>query len=172
MLVRCSISCLAAPRLPPIILHQPSSIESHYHSVSQPFFLQSHRVGPFLSSLRDADHVPSLSIYSSGECGISKLTVKIAWKESLGRLGVRYWMGLAMWSVAVVGILLAMAWHTYDSEGMHACHDINIAQAKLLRYISVNNVGDDAVCEQVDVRIWRISGVLDYATSAEGGASR
>lgn len=77
-----------------------------------------------------------------------------------------------MWSVAVVGILLAMAWHIYDSEGMHARYEIAIAQVELLRHISVNNVGGHAVCEQVDARIWRVSGVLNAATSAEGSASR
>jgi hypothetical protein len=45
------------------------------------------------------------------------MTLRVAWRETLGRLGVRYWMGLAMWCVAVVGVLQTLAWYRYDSDG-------------------------------------------------------
>jgi GPI inositol-deacylase len=98
------------------VVHKPSAIESSYHTVSHPFYLQSHRDGPFIPPMRDG-HIPSLTILSTGECGIQSLAISLAWQETLGRLGVRYWMGLAMWSVSVVGILQMIAWRTYDVDG-------------------------------------------------------
>jgi len=62
-------------------------------------------------------HIPSLTILSTAECGIQSLKVSLAWQETSGRLGVRYWMGLAMWSVAIVGVLQTIAWFTYDLDG-------------------------------------------------------
>ncbi|PVG04365.1 PGAP1-domain-containing protein, partial [Serendipita vermifera] len=108
------------PKLPPLIHHEPSDDESHYHSVSVPFYLHSHKQGPFIQSRGLIGHHShsALHVYSSGECGIQVITLHIAWQETLGRLGVRYWMGLAMWSVAVVGILQTFAWYRYDSDGV------------------------------------------------------
>lgn len=104
-------------RVPPLLLHQVSPIESHYHTPTRPFYLHSHRDGPFLPLIPNTNHTPELTIYSSGECGIKSITLRVAWKETLGRLGVRYWMGLAMWSVAVVALLMLSAIMGYDANG-------------------------------------------------------
>lgn len=107
----------SAPRLPPLVVHSASIVESNYHTTSRPFYLQSHRDGPFIQPMDQGNHVPSLTILSTGECGVQSFTISLAWRETLARLGVRYWMGLAMWSVAVVGILQTVAWIAYDTEG-------------------------------------------------------
>lgn len=104
-------------RLPPLLLHETSPDERHYHAISQPFYLHSHRLGPFISSRTSEGYDSKITIYSSGEAGIQRIQLKLAWRETLGRLGVRYWMGLAMWSIAVVGILQLLAWRKYDSDG-------------------------------------------------------
>ncbi|KAG8760456.1 GPI inositol deacylase [Serendipita sp. 396] len=104
-------------RLPPLVMHHSSPNEVHYHSAAETFYLHSHRTGPFLRQRESNDHVTTLTIYSSGECGIENLHLRIAWRETLGRLGVRYWMGLAMWSISVVAIIQGMAWHQYDTRG-------------------------------------------------------
>lgn len=70
-----------------------------------------------MNSPYGSDQGLTLRVYSSGECGIQRLDLSVAWKESLGRFGVRYWQGLAMYCMAVVGCLQLSAYRAFDRGG-------------------------------------------------------
>lgn len=70
-----------------------------------------------MNSPYEPDQGLTLRVYSSGECGIQRLDLSFAWKESLGRFGVRYWQGLAMYGMAVVGCLQLLAYRAFDRDG-------------------------------------------------------
>ena len=100
-----------------MVAHQVSEDETLWSNPAQPIYLHSHRTGPFVNSQYEPDQGLTLQVYSSGECGIQRLDLSVAWKESLGRFGVRYWQGLAMYSIAVVGCLQLLAYRAFDRGG-------------------------------------------------------
>ncbi|KAF8591481.1 PGAP1-domain-containing protein [Ramaria rubella] len=108
-------SCSAA-LLPPLILHRTGPAESYFHPTDgvRPILIHSHSSGPFISVDSSARHGVHVHLYSSGECGISRLEFTIDWWSSFGTWGLRYWTTVCAWAVGVVGIIIIQAWNTWE----------------------------------------------------------
>ncbi|KAF8517867.1 PGAP1-like protein-domain-containing protein [Gautieria morchelliformis] len=110
------IGACADALLPPLILHWTSSAESHFHPTDglRPILIHTHSSGPFIAYPPAARRALNLSIYSSGECGVSRVSITLDWWSTLGAWGLRYWTTVCAWAVGVIGIVIAHAWHTWE----------------------------------------------------------
>jgi hypothetical protein len=105
--------------LPPLILHRTSSAESHFHPTDglHPILIHTHSSGPLIAYPPAARHALDLSIYSSGECGVSRVSITLDWWSTIGAWGLRYWTTVCAWAVGVIGIVTAHAWNTWEKGG-------------------------------------------------------
>jgi hypothetical protein len=110
-------SCL----LPPILEHQ--SLDAHFHPLTQlrSLLLHTHTSAPFTSSLHTRGL--SLTIYSSLDCQITSLNLRLDWWGTIGRAGARYWVAVPAWAVGIVTWLTFTAVSHYERGGKTAvCH--------------------------------------------------
>ena len=108
-------SCL----LPPILEHQSFS-EAHFHPLTQvrPLLLHTHTGAPFTSSLHT--HGLNLTLYTSLDCQITSLRLRIDWWGTIGRAGARYWAAVPAWAVGIVTWLTFTAVSQYERGGRTA----------------------------------------------------
>ncbi|CAE6535354.1 unnamed protein product [Rhizoctonia solani] len=101
------------PLLTPILVHTSSEAESHFHrtlSSTRNPILHTHNSGPFL----EINYGLNLTIYTSGECRVNTMRLRVDWPISLGRIASRLWAGVFAWSVAVVAVMNALAWYGWN----------------------------------------------------------
>lgn len=107
--------------LPPLLLHTSSTAEAHFHRLTgnQSILLHEHLNAPFLSITKG--DLPgtgtSLTIFSSGGCGVESIRMKLDWRHSFARYGARYWNAVLTWSAGIVGALAYLSLTSYDSGG-------------------------------------------------------
>ncbi|KAF8609615.1 PGAP1-domain-containing protein [Ceratobasidium sp. AG-I] len=104
------------PLLAPLLVHTSSDAESHFHrtvsSSTDGVNLHTHNAGPFLDGKRGVN----LTIYSSGECHVAKLQLRVNWPMSIGRMASRLWAGVFAWAVATIAAMNALAWYNWDGS--------------------------------------------------------
>src|SRR5216684_4618290 len=109
-----SIICVVLPHrnieplLPPL-LEDTSSSEAHFHPLmqSRPLLLHTHTGAPFTSSPRTRGL--NLTLYTSSDCQVASLRLRIDWWGTLGRAGARYWTAVPGWAVGIVMWLMFTA---------------------------------------------------------------
>lgn len=102
--------------LSPLLLHQSSPSEAHYFPLRSlsAILLHTHSSGPYLSP---ATRGLNLSVYSSGECAVERVSITVDWWATLGRWGVRYWSALVSWAIALILLVVFNAWRVMDATG-------------------------------------------------------
>ncbi|KAF8325172.1 PGAP1-like protein-domain-containing protein [Cantharellus anzutake] len=84
-----------------------------YTPSSRRILLSGHSLGPFIR--RSAiDRGALLEIYTSGACGLEEVNVKLDWKASGGRIGLRYWSSVPIWVMGVVYLSSGITWSAWD----------------------------------------------------------
>lgn len=110
--------------LPPMLWHVAGTSEGHYYRIEhkKPIFLHTHSAAPFLPldghSADSLSNGVSLTIHSSGECGVSKLHLTIDWWNSFGRWGARYWSAVLAWGASIIGFLFGWSLLRWDWKGV------------------------------------------------------
>ncbi|KAG9104891.1 GPI inositol deacylase [Ceratobasidium sp. 370] len=105
----------ANPLLAPLLAHTSSDAESHFHRTKSPMngaLLHSHNAGPFLGT----KHGINLTLYSSGECRVTKIQLTVDWRSSAGRAASRLWAGVFAYAVGVAAAMNAFAWFSWDGS--------------------------------------------------------
>jgi hypothetical protein len=104
-------SCL----LPPILEHQSFS-EAHFHPLTQvrPLLLHTHSGAPFTSS---HTYGLNLTLYTSLDCQVTYLRLRVDWWGTIGRAGARYWAAVPAWAVGIVTLLTFTAVSQYERGG-------------------------------------------------------
>ncbi|KAH9943147.1 PGAP1-domain-containing protein [Epithele typhae] len=120
-----SSDCSSNTVLLPLLEHSSSPVETHYYPLApgfgRPLLLHSHAAAPYISSVNPRGH--TLTIYSSGECAVEKLTIRVDWWATIGRWGTRYGPAAACWAV---GIAIILVWDTWGiAERGAAIPDVN-----------------------------------------------
>ena len=108
--------------LPPLLEHTSPS-EAHFHPLTQPrpLLLHAHSSAPFTSH----PHTPrglNLTLYTSQDCKVASLHLRVDWWSSLGRAGARYWTAVPAWAVGVVVWMLFNALGEYERGGTKHRH--------------------------------------------------
>ena len=111
--------------LPPL-LEYTSPSEAHFHPLShaKPSLLHTHTSAPFTSH----PHTPrglNLTLYTSQDCKVASLHLRVDWWASLGRAGARYWTAVPGWAVGIVVWMLFSALGEYERGGTTALININ-----------------------------------------------
>ncbi|CAE6467351.1 unnamed protein product [Rhizoctonia solani] len=104
-----------SPLLTPVLAHTSSEAESHFHrtlSSTRNPILHTHNSGPFLGTRYGVN----LTIYTSGECYIDTIRLRVDWPISLGRIASRLWAGVFAWAIAVVAAMNALAWYEWNGQ--------------------------------------------------------
>ncbi|KLO19789.1 PGAP1-domain-containing protein [Schizopora paradoxa] len=115
-----SASCEGA-LLPPMLWHVAGTSESHYYRIEhkKTIYLHTHSSAPFLPlhghPIDSLSNGISLTIHSSGECGVSKLDISIDWWNSFGRWGARYWNAVLAWGAGIIGLAFGWSLWKWDS---------------------------------------------------------
>ncbi|KAI0275434.1 PGAP1-like protein-domain-containing protein [Gloeopeniophorella convolvens] len=99
--------------LPPLLLHTSHS-ESHFHPLTQsrPLLLHTHTAAPFIPSSHARGI--NLTLYTSPDCGVESLLIRVDWWGTLGRIGARYWTAIPGWGVGIVAWTLFAALGAYE----------------------------------------------------------
>ncbi|KAI9510783.1 PGAP1-like protein-domain-containing protein [Russula earlei] len=94
--------------LPPLLEHASFS-EAHFHPLthSRPLLLHTHTSAPFITSPHSRGL--NLTLYTSQDCRVTSLHLRIDWWGSLGRASARYWTAVPGWAVGVVTWLIFTA---------------------------------------------------------------
>ena len=108
--------------LPPLLEHTSHS-EAHFHPLThpRPLLLHAHSSAPFTSH----PHTPrglNLTLYTSQDCKVASLHLRVDWWSSLGRAGARYWTAVPAWAVGVVVWMLFNALGEYERGGTKHRH--------------------------------------------------
>ncbi|KAI0066653.1 PGAP1-domain-containing protein [Artomyces pyxidatus] len=105
-------------RLPPLLRHTSPS-EAHFHPLThdRPVLLHAHTAAPFIPHPAFSDRGVNLTIFSSGECELQALRIRLDWWGMLGRAGARYWAAAPGWAVGVVIWSIFLSWGIQDVGG-------------------------------------------------------
>lgn len=105
--------------LPPLLEHASFS-EAHFHPLTQSrkLLLHTHTSAPFTSS--PYSRGLNLTLYSSPDCQVASLRLRIDWWGSLGHAGVRYWTAVPGWAVGIVMWLMFTAMGINERGGRTA----------------------------------------------------
>lgn len=98
--------------LPPLLEHTSYS-EAHFHPLTQSrkLLLHTHTSAPFTSS--PYARGLNLTLYSSPDCQVTSLRLRVDWWGTLGHTGVRYWTAVPGWAVGIV------MWLMFTSMGIN-----------------------------------------------------
>jgi glycosylphosphatidylinositol deacylase len=108
----CSIVHHIIEPFPPLLEHASFS-EASFHPLTQsrPLLLHTHTGAPFISSLYDRGL--NLTLYTSPDCQVASLRLRVDWWGTLGRAGARYWTAVPGWAVGIV------MWVMFTAMGMN-----------------------------------------------------
>ena len=121
----CCVHCSShtEPLLPPLLEHtfleHMSPSEAHFYPLThaRPLLLHTHTGAPFISYPHK--HGIKLNLYTSPDCKVTSLHLRVDWWGSLGRAGARYWTAVPGWAVGVVAWMLFSALGQYERGGRH-----------------------------------------------------
>ncbi|OBZ70020.1 GPI inositol-deacylase [Grifola frondosa] len=107
--------------LPPLLQHTSHPSETHYFPLAprstRPILLHTHASAPYIGTSVTYARGVDLVVYSSGECSVAHVELRLDWWGTLGRWGARYATAAASWAVGIVALLLFNAWRAADASG-------------------------------------------------------